>query len=108
VSRKRTRQTSDTATVRPPDDVAELKTPDELPAPTRSGPPPVAERPGMEGFERWLRTTMVVKLLAVIVIAFLFKVFLPFRVSFTLGLVVGLTVLIVAYLIDFYRQAARS
>jgi len=60
-------------------------------------------RPGLEGFERWLQKAMAVKLLLVIVVAFLFKVFVPGRVSFTLGLAVGLGALIAIYVVGFYR-----
>ena len=74
---------------------------------TQSGPQPSVQRPGLEGFERWLQKTMIVKLLVVIVVAFLFKVFVPTRISFTLGLAVGLAVLIIAYVVDYYRQTSR-
>jgi len=82
---------------------------DEREAPTESSPAPVqahapVERPGLEGFEQWLQKTMTVKLLMVIVVAFVFKTFVPFRIAFTLGLAVGLAGLAGAYLVDFYRR----
>lgn len=78
----------------------------EQESPTGRTPP--APRPNLEDFERWLKQTMAVKLLVVIVIAFLSKVFVPTGVSFTLGLAVGLAVLVAVYLVDWRRKQKRN
>lgn len=88
-------------------DGLDTKPPDTSPpAPVKPRAP--APRPGLEGFERWLQKAMAVKLLLVIVVAFLFKVFMPSQVSFTLGLAVGLGVLIAIYIVGFYRSPPHS
>ena len=69
------------------------------------GPPALlTERPSLQGFDRWVHRRLIPTLGGVIVIAFLFKSFVPIPYGFTVGLLTGLVLLIVIYLLDFYRQ----
>lgn len=79
--------------------------PPEEPIESQPGPPAlVSERPGLQDFDRWTQKRMIPTLGGVILIAFLFKSFVPVPYGFTVGMVTGLALLIVIYLIDFYRR----
>lgn len=72
------------------------------------GPPvSLTDRPSLRDFDRWIQKRLIPTLGSVIVIAFLFKSFVPVPYGFSAGLLTGLVLLIVIYLIDFYRRQAR-
>ena len=72
--------------------------------PSAGSPDSWPGRPGVDGFETWLQKHLVFKLGGVIVIAFLFKSFVPVQLGFTLGLIVGAALLTIIYLIGAYRR----
>ena len=77
----------------------------EEPIESPPGPPAqLSERPNLQGFDRWIQKRLIPTLGSVIVIAFLFKSFVPVPYGFTVGLLTGLVLLIVIYLIDTYRR----
>ena len=79
--------------------------PPEEPIESPPGPPAqLPERPNLQGFDRWIQKRLIPTLGSVIVIAFLFKSFVPVPYGFTVGLLTGLVLLIVIYLIDTYRR----
>lgn len=81
-------------------DVPDSQPPVESP-PARPGSSP--ERPSLQGFDRWIQKRLIPTLGSVIVIAFLFKSFVPTPYGFSIGLVVGVVLLVVIYLITGSR-----
>ena len=63
-----------------------------------------SDRPNLEDLDRWVQKRLVLKLGAVVVIAFLFKSFVPIPYGFTVGLLTGLALLVAIYLISFHRR----
>ena len=89
------------------DELVDLKklSKESPPTPPSAGSPDSwPGRPGIDGFETWLQKYLIFKLGGVILIAFLFKSFVPIQLGFTLGLLVGLVLLTAIYLIDMYRR----
>ncbi len=72
--------------------------------PSAGSPDSWPGRPGIDGFEKWLQKHLIFKLGGVIVIAFLFKSFVPIELGFTLGLIVGAALLAIIYAIGLYRK----
>ena len=64
-------------------------------------------RPGIDGFEDWLQKHLVFKLGGVLLIAFLFKSFVPVQLGFTLGLIVGAALLAIIYVTSMYWRKRR-
>jgi hypothetical protein len=68
-------------------------------------PPAPTARPTLTDFDRWIQKGMIAKMGAVIVIAFLVKTFAPTRFAFSLGLLAGVTLLALLYLLDVYQRS---
>jgi hypothetical protein len=85
----------------PPNDSApKVETPDPTPGPQE----PPADRPNLRHFDRWIQKRVIPAMGGVILIAFLCKILIPVRYGFSLGLLIGVALLVVIYLIDFYRR----